>query len=78
MTARPFPPPWSVEELEACFVVIDRGGQKLAFVYFEERVDESSIISQADRIIPVSLTDNYEDEYSVRFPRPCFELDGKQ
>jgi len=36
MTARPFPPPWSVEELEACFVVIDRGGQKLAFVYFEE------------------------------------------
>jgi len=28
--------------------------------------DESSIISQADRIIPASFTDNYEDEYWVR------------
>jgi len=30
------PPPWSVEEQEACFVVRDRDGQKLAYVYFEE------------------------------------------
>jgi hypothetical protein len=34
MTRR-FPPPWSVEELEACFVVKDNGGQKLAYIYFE-------------------------------------------
>jgi len=27
---RRFPPPWSVEELEGCFVVKDRAGQKLA------------------------------------------------
>jgi hypothetical protein len=33
---RRFPPPWSVEELEACFVVTDSAGQKLAYVYFEE------------------------------------------
>ena len=33
---RHFPPPWSVEELDACFVVIDNAGQKLADVYFEE------------------------------------------
>jgi hypothetical protein len=33
---RRFPPPWSIEELEACFVVRDHGGQKLAYVYFEE------------------------------------------
>ena len=33
---RHFPPPWSVEELDACFVVIDSAGQKLAYVYFEE------------------------------------------
>jgi len=33
---RRFPPPWSVEELEACFVVIDSAEQKLAYVYFEE------------------------------------------
>jgi hypothetical protein len=28
-------PPWSVEELEACFFVSDSTGQKLAYVYFE-------------------------------------------
>jgi hypothetical protein len=33
---RRFPPPWSVEELDACFVVTDSAGQKLAYVYFEE------------------------------------------
>jgi hypothetical protein len=33
---RRFPPPWSVDELEACFVVTDSAGQKLAYVYFEE------------------------------------------
>ena len=32
--ARRFPPPWSVEELEACFVVRDHDGQQLAYVYF--------------------------------------------
>jgi hypothetical protein len=29
MPARRFPPPWSVEEQPACFVVKDRAGQKL-------------------------------------------------
>ena len=33
---RRFPPLWSVEELEACFVVRDRSGQALAYVYFED------------------------------------------
>jgi hypothetical protein len=33
---RRFPPPWSIDELEACFVVIDSAGQKLAYVYFED------------------------------------------
>jgi hypothetical protein len=32
--ARRFPPPWSVEELEACLIVKDQAGQKLAFVYY--------------------------------------------
>ena len=36
MGYRRFPPPWSVEKLDACFVVKDHGGQKLAYVYFEE------------------------------------------
>jgi hypothetical protein len=33
---RRFPPPWSVEELDACFVVRDHNGQQLAYVYFED------------------------------------------
>jgi hypothetical protein len=36
MSERRFPPPWSVEELGACFVVIDNAGQKLSYVYFED------------------------------------------
>jgi len=35
VTAR-FPPPWSVEELDAAYVVRDHDGQPLARVYFEE------------------------------------------
>ena len=33
---RRFPPPWTVEELEACFVVRDHSGQALAYLYFED------------------------------------------
>jgi hypothetical protein len=36
MPARRFPPTWSIDELEACFVVVDGAGQKLAYVHFEE------------------------------------------
>jgi hypothetical protein len=37
MTARRFPPPWSVDEYnDACFVVRDDNGQQLAYVYFED------------------------------------------
>jgi hypothetical protein len=35
MIARRFPAPWSVEELDACFVVRDQNGQQLAYVYFK-------------------------------------------
>jgi hypothetical protein len=31
-----FPPPWSVEDIDAAFVVKDGSGQKLAYVYYEE------------------------------------------
>ena len=36
MATRRFPPPWTVEETDACFIVKDRGGLSLAYVYFEE------------------------------------------
>ena len=34
-----FPPPWSVEEQDGCFVVRDRNGQALSYVYFKEEPD---------------------------------------
>ena len=34
MTERRFPPPWTVEELDACFLVLDHSGQ--LYVYFED------------------------------------------
>jgi len=33
MPPRRFPPPWSVEETDACFIVRDANGQALAYVY---------------------------------------------
>jgi hypothetical protein len=36
MPQRRFPPPWTVEETDACFIVRDHNGQALAYVYFED------------------------------------------
>ena len=33
---RRFPPPWSIEETTACYIVRDGAGQALAYVYYEE------------------------------------------
>jgi hypothetical protein len=39
---RRFPPPWSVEEQIACFVVTDSNDQKLAYVRYEEERGQRS------------------------------------
>jgi hypothetical protein len=31
-----FPPPWTIEDNGACFIVKDRAGTALAYVYYEE------------------------------------------
>ena len=36
LSARCFPPPWTVEETAPCFIVKDNNGQALAYVYFEQ------------------------------------------
>jgi hypothetical protein len=37
MTARSFQPPWTVKQAgDACFIVSDANGQKLAYIYYEE------------------------------------------
>lgn len=33
---RRFPPPWSVEETPACFIVRDHEEQAIAYVYYED------------------------------------------
>jgi hypothetical protein len=49
MPPRRFPPPWSVEELDACFVVSDSARQKLAYVYFEEEPGRRSAAKLLER-----------------------------
>jgi hypothetical protein len=36
MTNRRFPPPWTVEEQSACFIVREANGQALSYVFYEE------------------------------------------
>jgi hypothetical protein len=59
-TPRRFRPPWSVEETLACFVVKDFGGQKLAYVYFEDEPGQQSAAKftrdEAPRIAPACLS----------------------
>jgi hypothetical protein len=43
---RRFPPPWSVEDIGAAFVVRDNAGQKLAYVCFEDEPGRQ-IVGQA-------------------------------
>jgi hypothetical protein len=33
---RRFPPPWSLDEQPACYIVRDATGQRIAYVYYEE------------------------------------------
>ena len=49
MTPRRFPPPWSVDETMACFVVKDHSGQKLAYVYFEDESGRQAAANQLTR-----------------------------
>ena len=36
MADRRFPPPWTADETDACFIVKDHNGQAMAYVYFED------------------------------------------
>ena len=64
MAARRFPPPWSVEELDTCFVVRDHNGQQLAYVYFEGHRTVSMRVPWVVTNAGVSLADK-----SNRLPR---------
>jgi hypothetical protein len=57
----PFPPPWSLEELEGCIIVWDRDGQALTYVYFEDdhrRRSAAKLLTRADaRQIAASIAE---------------------
>ena len=57
MTQRRFPPPWSMEESAACFIVRDGDKQALAYVYFENepRAAIDGEIAHARRGIAVNI-----------------------
>ena len=46
---RRFRPPWSIEDLGSCFVVKDRGGQELAYLYYEDDPRRRSIVKLLSR-----------------------------
>ena len=54
MTARRFPPPWSIEEGQTWFVVKDNGGQKLAYVHFDDPRSAAKLLTRDEvwRIAP--------------------------
>ena len=49
MTTRRFPPPWTVEDIGAAFVVRDHSGQQLAYVYFEDEPGRRSAAKLLER-----------------------------
>ena len=46
---RCFRPPWSVEDRAGCFVVKDRAGQELAYLYYEDDPRRRSIVKLLSR-----------------------------
>jgi hypothetical protein len=45
MSERRFPPPWTVEETDACFIVKDHNGQALAYANCENEPGRRSAAS---------------------------------
>jgi hypothetical protein len=59
LPARRFPPPWSVQQQDACFVVRDRHGQALAYII-------SKMNRGGERQLSYCLTARRENEFQER------------
>ena len=66
MNGRRFPPPWSIDELEVCFVVRDHSGQALAYVSFEDAAGDRVAAHQRhhrpERHRPAALAAKLSDD----------------
>jgi len=71
VTTRRFPPPWSVEELDACYVVRDHSGQQLAYVYFEDEPGRRSAVKLLTKDEARRIVANV-----ARLPTCCAKLVG--
>jgi hypothetical protein len=49
MTQRRFIPPWDIEDNGACFIIRDRNGQALSYVYYENEPGRRSAASLLTR-----------------------------
>jgi hypothetical protein len=78
---RRFPPPWSIKQ-PACFIVSDKGGQALAYFYFEEETDRRSAAKLLTRDEAFLLAVNFAKLPMVRrqtlkdVPRPPHSAAG--
>jgi hypothetical protein len=55
-----FPPPWSIEEQEACFIVRDANGQALAYPYFKEEPGQRAAAKVLTRDEGIGSQDHHE------------------
>jgi hypothetical protein len=55
MNGHRFPPPWTVEQQAACFVVRDHNGQQLAYVYFEDEPGGFNTTAMSRRRLSVAV-----------------------
>jgi hypothetical protein len=46
---RHFPPPWSVDELDECFIVCDAMGQALGYFYFDEEPHRRAVYKRLSK-----------------------------
>jgi hypothetical protein len=73
MPARCFPPPWSIEETDACFIIRDDNGQALAYdLPAGERPPSSSPANRHSHVTTSQYHElSQEERESTRTPRPA-------
>jgi hypothetical protein len=56
---RRFPPPWTVEDHLACFIVKDSNGQTLGYFYYEEEPGRQAAAKQLTKDEARRIAENF-------------------